>query len=143
MSKINPYLNFAGNTEEAFNFYKTIFGGDFLSVNRFKDDPEMNKVTEDELDKIMHIALPIGNGNFLMGTDTLESMGQTLTPGNNFYISISADSKEEADRIFDGLSEGGEIEMPLQNTSWGAYFGSTTDKYGIKWMVDFDNNQTT
>ena len=141
MATINPYLNFAGNTEEAFNFYKSVFGGEFITLQRFKDTPEAGKISESEKDKIMHVSLPIGKGNILMATDALESMGQKLTVGNNFYISISSESKEEAQKLFNGLSAGGKIEMPLQDAFWGAYFGMFTDKFGIKWMINYDYNQ--
>jgi PhnB protein len=141
VATVNPYLNFNGNTEEAFNFYKAVFGGEFLAVMRFKDNPACGKITEADEDRIMHIALPIGNGNALMGTDALESMGQKLTLGNNFYICLSPDSKEEADKLFNGLSDGGKIEMPLQDMFWGAYYGSFTDKFGVQWMVNYSQNQ--
>jgi len=140
MSKMNPYLNFAGNTEEAFNFYKSIFGGEFLMVMRFNDTPEADKLPENEKIKIMHIALPI-KGNILMGTDALESMGQKLTFGNNFSLTISCDSKEEANKLFNGLSESGKIELPMQDMFWGAYFGMLTDKFGVKWMIDYSYEQ--
>ena len=139
MPALNPYLNFMGNTEEAFNFYKSVFGGDFPMVMRFKDTPEAAKVPPNEQDKIMHIALPIGK-NVLMGTDTLESMGRKLTTGNSFSLSISAKSKEEANQIFNGLAAGGQVMMPLENTFWGAYFGMLTDKFGVQWMVNHDPN---
>ena len=141
MAKINPYLNFNGNTEEAFNFYKSVFGGEFARVMRFKDvQPQEGcpPATENDLNKIMHIALPIENGDILMATDSLESMGQKLTEGNNFSISISTKSKEEAEKLFHGLAEGGKVEMPLGDTFWGAYFGMFEDKFGIRWMVDYD-----
>jgi PhnB protein len=138
MSTINPYLNFSGNTEEAFDFYKTVFGGDYLAVQRFKDFPEGHKLPPEDQNKIMHISLPISNGYLLMGTDTLESMGQTTTVGNNFYISVQVESKKEADRIFNELSAGGKIEMHLQDTFWGAYFGMFADKFGIQWMINYD-----
>jgi len=145
MATINPYLNFNGNTEEALKFYKSVFGGEFATVMRFGDVSqteacEQMKVAENERDKIMHIALPIGNGNVLMATDALESMGQKLTEGNNFSISINTDSKEEAEKIFNGLSESGKVEMPLGDTFWGAYFGMFEDKFGIRWMVNYDYN---
>lgn len=139
MATINPYLNFNGNTEEAFNFYKSVFGGEFAMVMRFKDTPEAGKMPADAADKIMHIALPIGKGNILMATDALESMGQKLTTGNNFYISISAETKEEADRLYNKLSAGGKIEMPIGDVFWGAYFGMFADKFGIQWMVSYDS----
>lgn len=138
MATVNPYLNFLGNTEDAFNFYKSVFGGEFVGLQRFKDTPEADKLSAADQDKIMHVALPIGSNTILMGTDALESMGHTLTLGNNLSLAIGAESKEEAEKIFNGLAEGGEVEMPLQDTFWGAYFGMTTDKFGIKWMVNFD-----
>jgi PhnB protein len=138
MATINPYLNFMGNTEEAFNFYKSVFGGEFKDVQRFKDTPESPKVPENEKNKLMHISLPIGPGNILMATDALESMGQKLTFGNNFYLSLNADSEGEADKLFKGLSAGGTATMTLQKTFWGSYFGMLTDKFGIRWMVSYD-----
>jgi PhnB protein len=141
VATVNPYLNFNGNTEEAFNFYKSVFGGEFLTVMRFKDNPACGNITEADQDRIMHIALPLGNGNALMGTDALESMGQKLTFGNNFYVCLSPDSKEEADKLFNGLSDGGKIEMPLQDMFWGAYYGSFTDKFGVQWMVNYSQHQ--
>ncbi len=112
MATIHPYLNFPGNTEEAFNFYKSVFGGEFLTLMRFKETPEADKISANEQDKIMHVALPIGPAHILMATDALESMGQTLTAGNNHHITISAESEEEATRLFNGLSAGGRIIMP-------------------------------
>jgi PhnB protein len=141
MASINPYLNFNGNTEEAFNFYKSVFGGEFVAVMRFKDNPDCAQWSEADRERIMHIALPIGNGDVLMATDSLESLGQTLTQGNNFYIALSPTSKEEAEKLFNGLSAGGKIEMPLQDMFWGAYYGSFTDKFGIQWMVNYDKNR--
>lgn len=138
MSTINPYLNFNGNTEEAFNFYKSVFGGEFLAIQRFKDLPDGNQLTPEEAEKIMYISLPISNGYILMGADSLESGVQTSTQGKNFYISVRAESKEEADRVYKGLSENGKIEMHMQNTFWGAYFGMIADKFGIQWMINYD-----
>lgn len=137
MLSFNPYLNFAGNTEEAFNFYKSVFGGEFVMIMRFKDTDQSGKLAENEKDKIMHISLPIGKGNILMGTDSLESMGQKLNAGNNFYISINAESKEEADDTFSKLSEDGKIDVPMTDMFWGDYFGMFKDKFGIQWMVSF------
>ncbi len=137
MATINPYLNFNGNTEEAFNFYKSVFGGEFLSIMRFKDTDDGNNLSAEDKEKIMHISLPIKNG-FLMATDALESMGQKLTQGNNLYLAITAESKEEADRLYNGLSAGGQIEMAIADSPWGSYFGSFTDKFGTRWMVDYD-----
>lgn len=141
MATINPYLNFPGNAEEAFNFYQSVFGGDFMMLQRYSDVPGdvvVKKLSPDEGQKIMYIALPIGKENVLMATDALESTGRPLTTGNNFSISINAGSKEEAERIFNGLSSGGAITMPLADAFWGAYFGMFTDRFGIQWMVNFD-----
>jgi PhnB protein len=140
MALINPYLNYNGNAEEAFNFYKSVFGGEFAKVMRFKDmsSPEFI-VAESEAEKIMHIALPIGK-NVLMANDVPESMGKTNENENRSKIAISAESKEEADKLFNGLSAGGQIEMPIAHSPWGSYFGMFRDKYGIEWMVDFDPN---
>jgi PhnB protein len=137
MALINPYINFKGNAEEAFHFYQSAFGGEFAMVMRFKDMLGMQQTTEGEADKIMHIALPIG-GNILMGNDVPEFMGRTNERENRSKISISAESREEADTLFNGLSAGGEIEVPIGNSPWGSYFGAFRDKYGIEWMVDFD-----
>jgi PhnB protein len=138
MAQINPHINFNGNAEEAFTFYKSVFGGEFALVLRFKDlsGPEF-PVAENEANKIMHIALPIGK-NVLMANDVPESMGKTNENENRSKISISAESKEEADHLFSGLSVGGQIEVPIGDSPWGSYFGMFRDKYGIEWMVDFD-----
>jgi PhnB protein len=141
MTTINPYLNFNGNTEEAFNFYKSVFGGEFLAVMRFKENQDCKDWSEADKERIMHIALPIGDGTVLMATDSLESLGQKLSVGNNFYIAISPGSKEEADRIFKGLSAGGKIEMPMQDMFWGAYYGSFADKFGVQWMVNYTKSR--
>ena len=135
---INPYINFNGNAEEAFNFYKSVFGGEFAMIMRFKDLPtdSNNKWSESEANKIMHIALPIGK-NILMANDVPEFMGRTNENENRSKISVSTESKEEADKIFSGLSAGGNIEMPIADSPWGSYFGMFRDKYGIEWMVDF------
>lgn len=132
---MNPYLNFNGNSEEAFNFYKSVFGGEFAVVMRFSDNPECGEISDAEKDRIMHIALPIDGGGMLMASDTLESMGQKLAVGNNFYISLSPESREEADRIFGGLSNDGKVEMPLTDMPWG-YWGCFADKFGVQWMLN-------
>lgn len=139
MALINPHINFNGNAEEAFNFYKSVFGGEFAKIMRFKDlaSPEF-PVSENEANKIMHIALPIGK-SVLMANDVPEIMGRTNERENRSKIVISAESKEEADKLFNGLSAGGEIEMPISDSPWGSYFGMFRDKYGIEWMVDFDS----
>ena len=140
MAQINPYINFNGNAEEAFTFYKSVFGGEFAIIMRFKDisSPEF-PVAENDANKIMHIALPIGK-NLLMANDVPESMGRTNENENRSKISISAESKEEADKLFNGLSVGGQIEAPIGDSPWGSYFGMFRDKYGIEWIVDFDPN---
>ena len=138
MVTINPYLNFICKTEEAFNFYKSVFGGKFTAFQRFKDVPGGEKMARADQEMIMHVSLPIGNGNILMGTDALESMGQSLIAGNNFYISIATESEAEADEVFNSLAEGGQITMPLDKAFWGAYFGMLIDRFGIQWMVNYD-----
>jgi PhnB protein len=140
MKTVNPYLNFPGNTEEAFNFYKSVFGGEFVMVQRFKDTPEADKLPADLKNKIMHISLPIGKGNILMATDAIEAMGHKVTPGTNFHLSISADSEDETRKLFNALSAGGKVTQPLEKMFWGAYFGMCTDKFGIQWMVSYDQN---
>jgi PhnB protein len=142
MTALNPYLNFNGTTEEAFSFYKSIFGGEFVGgVRRFRDTPEGSRLPEQEQDKVMHIALPIGKGNILMGTDALESMGQTVRMGNNCHLAVDAESREDADRVFNGLAEGGKTTMPMQDMFWGDYFGMVTDKFGVQWMVSYSSRQ--
>jgi PhnB protein len=138
MATLNPYLNFNGNTEEAFNFYKTVFGGEFIFLQRFRDTPESAKLPAGDQDKIMHVALPIGPANILMATDALESMGHKLVAGNNFYLSLDPESEEEATRLFHDLSDGGVVTVPLEKASWGAFFGMVTDQFGIHWMVNYD-----
>jgi len=138
MATINSYLNFDGNTEEAFTFYKSVFGGEFIILQRFKDTPDGNKLSHEDGEKVMHVSLAIGKGNILMATDFLESMGHTLVKGNNFSLSLNAESKEEADILFAKLSDGAKIEMPLSDAFWGGYFGMLIDKFGIQWMVSFE-----
>ncbi len=140
MAHINPRINFNGNAEEAFTFYKSVFGGEFAKVMRFKDmsSPEF-LVAENEANKIMHIALPIGK-NILIANDVPESMGRVNENENRSKISISAESREEADKLFNGLSVGGQVEMPIDDSPWGSYFGMFRDKYGIEWIVEFDPN---
>ena len=137
MATINPHINFNGNAEEAFTFYKSVFGGEFTKITRLKDiaSPEF-QVTENDANKIMHIALPIGK-NFLMANDIPESMGQVNENENRSKIAITAESKEEADKIFNGLSAGGSVEMPMGESPWGSYFAMFRDKYGIEWVIEF------
>lgn len=142
MKALNPYLNFNGTTEEAFNFYKSIFGGEFVGgVSRFRDTPEGSRLPEHEQDKVMHIALPIGKGNILMGTDALESMGHSVQMGNNCHLAIDTESREDADRVFNALAGGGKTTMPMQDMFWGDYFGMVTDKFGVQWMVSYSTRQ--
>ncbi|TRZ41267.1 VOC family protein [Robertkochia solimangrovi] len=136
--KAQPYLNFDGNTEEVFDFYKSVFGGEFLMKMKMSDGPGLDDLPEDEKNRIMHISLPIGDGIILMGSDIVPSMGHKLTVGNNVYVSLHPDSREDADRIFNGLSSGGDIEMPMADQFWGDYFGSFADKYGVRWMINYN-----
>ena len=138
--QMNPYLNYNGNSEEAFNFYRSVFGGEFATVMRFGDSPQCPDITDSDKARIMHIALPIPGGGVLMASDSLESLGQKLKVGNNVYISLSPDSREEADRVFNGLSDGGKVEMALSDMPWG-YWGCFTDKFGVQWMVNVSNGQ--
>jgi PhnB protein len=143
MVTVNPYLTFNGNCEEAFNFYKSVFGGEFPYLGRFKEMPPMDgqEVPESEGEKIMHVSLPISKETTLMGSDTSEAFGQAAKQGDNIAISINTDSEAEAEKLFNGLSEGGKVSMPLNKTFWGAYFGMFTDKFGIHWMVNYDYEQ--
>jgi len=136
--KVNPYLNFDGNAEEAFNFYKSVFGGDFIENMKTGDAPDMEKLPKEERMRTMHISLPLSEDTILMASDTVPSMGHTLKQGNNNYISIHPTSKEEADRLFNGLSKDGTIEMPMEMQFWGDYFGSFIDKFGIYWMINYN-----
>jgi PhnB protein len=139
MAQINPYIHFNGNAEEAFVFYKSVFGGEFAMLSRFKDlQNPGHPIPETEGNKIMHIALPIGKNDILMGSDTPEMLGKHNENETRSKISISAETKEEADALFIGLSVGGNIEMPIGDSPWGSYFGMLRDKFGIEWMVDFD-----
>jgi PhnB protein len=141
MATINPYLQFNGNTEEVFNFYKSVFGGEFAAMQRYSEmppSPEMGEMPEGAPEKIMHVALPIGEKNLLMGSDVLESMGQNFTIGDNFSVCISAESKDEADKVFGALATDGKVTMPLADAFWGDYFGMLTDRFGIQWMVSFN-----
>lgn len=135
---LNPYLNFDGNAEEAFRFYHSVFGGE-LTVRKMNEMPGVENLPDNEKNRAMHVSLPIGKGQFLMASDCLPSAGHVLHVGNNNYISITPDSRAEADRLFNGLSAGGKIEMPMEDMFWGDYFGSFEDKYGVRWMINFSN----
>jgi PhnB protein len=141
MAVLSPYLNFAGNTEEAFNFYRSVFGGEFSIIQRFKDSPEAGHTKPEDMDKLMHISLPISNGVVLMGTDAIGKMAEGFVKGNNFQLSLATASEAEADKLFAGLSAGGTITVPLQKMFWGAYFGMVIDKFGMNWMVNYDYNE--
>lgn len=138
MTTINPYLAFNGHCEEAFNFYKSVFGGDFIYIGRFKDMPSKDSIPPGDMEKIMHIALPISKETMLMGSDSSEAFGRVKQQGDNISISINTGSEKEATRIFKELSQGGKITMPLDKSFWGSLFGMFTDKFGIHWMVSYD-----
>ena len=142
MAKINPYLTFESGTEEAFNFYKSVLGGEFVGgINKFRDMPDSEKLSEADKEKVMHVTLAFGE-NMLMASDMLDTPDcPKPIKGNNISLSVTAESKEEADKIFNGLSNGGTITMPIADTFWGAYFGMFTDKFGINWMVNYDYPQ--
>jgi PhnB protein len=142
MATANVYLNFNGNCEEAFNFYKSVFGNEFTYIGRFGDMPESEdyKVQKESKNKIMHVSLPIGK-SILMGSDTGGDWAPSFLQGNNFSISITGDSKDEADKLFNALAQDGKITMPLDHTFWGDYFGMLTDKFGINWMMSFNEKQ--
>ena len=144
MTAANLYLNFDGNCEEAFNFYKSVFGGDFTYIGKFKDMPPQEGVppmSAEDGEKIMHVSLPIGTETALMGSDTGGEWAPTYVLGNNFSVSINTDSKSEAERIFNGLSAGGNVTMPLNKTFWSEMFGMFTDKFGINWMMNYDTGE--
>ncbi|MBT8296149.1 MAG: VOC family protein [Gramella sp.] len=140
---VNIYLTFDGNCREAFEFYKSVFGGDFPQVSTFAEMPPQEglpPVPDDEKEKIMHVSLPISEETALMGSDTGGEWAKHYKKGNNFSISVNAENHEEADRIFKALSKDGQVTMPMDKTFWGSYFGMLTDKFGINWMVSFDEN---
>ncbi len=139
MRTINPWINFNGNAEEAFTFYKSAFGGEFTKIIRFKDiASDEFPIPDDDANKIMHIALPIGKHNVLIANDVPQFMGHVSENENRSKISVSAESRDEADKIFDGLSAGGSVEGPIGDSTWGTYAGMFRDKYGIEWIVEFD-----
>ena len=140
MKAVHPYLHFNGNCEEAFGFYRSVFGAEFSMISRFKDAPANNHFLKDEDDKILHVSLPLGPSAMLMGSDIPSAFPQAIT-GTHFYISLHTDSQEEADRIFTALSMAGQITMPIEKTFWGSYFGMLNDQYGVQWMVSYDYQQ--
>ena len=139
MAQVNPYLTFNGNCEEAFNFYKSVFGGEFRQISKFKDMPPMpgQIFSAEEGERILHVGLPISNETILMGSDAHPRMG-TVNIGQHLSLSVGTDTKEEADKIFNGLAAGGKVTMPIADTFWGAYFGMLADKFGFIWMVNYD-----
>ena len=140
MTTINTYLTFNGNCEEAFNFYKSVFGGEFRHIGKFSDmptDPNCKPMPEEELNRVMHVSFPIGN-TVLMGSDTGGEWASSFKQGTNFSVSINTDSQKEADRLFSELSNNGQVIMPMNKTFWDSYFGMFTDQFGIQWMVSFD-----
>ena len=145
MTILNPYLVFKGNCEEAFNFYRSVFNVNFRYIGRYKDmpQPDRQNFAPGADEKIMHVSLPISGETILMGCDIIETVGQPIVEGNNFSLSVTTDSQEEADRLFDGLSAGGQVKMPMTQTFWGAYFGTFTDKFGINWTLSFETGPTT
>ena len=138
---LNTYLNFDGNCREAFDFYRSVFGGEFMILQTFGDAPGEYQPPEGERDKVMHVSLPIGD-NILMGSDIPSNMGMTLVSGNNFSISVSPESREHAESLFNALSDGGTVTMPMQDMFWGSYFGSCADKFGVNWQVNFEQAQS-
>ena len=139
--KVHPYLNFDGKAEEAFMFYKSVFGGEFSANMKMSEMPEGNKLSAEEQNRTMHIALPIGEGTLLMASDIVPSAGHKMVLGNQTYTMLSPETKVEAYRLFDGLSKDADIEMKMEDTFWGDYMGSFTDKFGIKWMINVAGKQ--
>lgn len=140
MAKVATYLNFSNETEQAFLFYKSVFGGEFITFQRFADVPNLpgaDKMRPEDKNGMMHVELALPGGHSLMGTDAPESMGFKIVKGNNFYISLDVDSKEEADRLFAALSAGGKVEMGMGDMFWGAYYGAFADKFGVQWMINY------
>lgn len=139
MARVNPYISFRGNCEEAFNFYSSVFGHSITQIMRYKDAPPNQQLPASEMEKIMHISLPIGHGTILMGSDTPHIVQHDTSIGNTFSISVSTESEKEALEIFTGLSNGGKVTMPLDKSFWGTYFGMFTDRFGVQWMVTYDH----
>lgn len=143
MAQINPYIHFNGNAEEAFEFYRSVFGGAFSSITRFRDIPSNPEfpIPANEADKLMHISLPIGKDHFLLGSDTPASMGKHNENETRSKIYLSTDTREEAIRLYNGLSAGGQVEVPLAAEAEGPCFAMFRDRYGIEWIVNFESNQ--
>lgn len=143
MERLNPYLTFPGNCEEAFNFYRSVFGGEFLYLGRFADIPSDEGVIipEDKLNKIMHVSLPLSDGGILMGSDSDDEFSGGVTVGNNVSLSVTTQKKEDADRIFESLCDGGRMNMQIGDVFWGSYYGMCTDRYGVNWMVSYNSHE--
>lgn len=140
MATMNTYLIFNGQAEQAFNFYKSVFAGELSELSRMDNIPDNPyPLTDEEKNRLVHVALPIGQHNVLMGSDIIASAGHQVVNGSNMQISLNVDSEQEARHLFNGLSAKGEVEMPLENTFWGALFGSFTDQFGVKWMVNYQH----
>ena len=143
MASVNTYLNFPGTTEEAFNFYRSVFGGDFNGpIHRMGDAPPMPgqpPLSDTDKQRVMHVELPILGGHLLMGTDATESMGFQLVAGNNVHISLQTDTRAQTDQLFNALAAGGNVQMPLQDMFWGAYYGSLRDRFGVQWMLNCES----
>lgn len=137
MRTMHPYLNFDGKAEEAFNFYKSVLGGEFIFFKKMSDAPNADELPENERNRVMHVALPINEHTILMASDCMPSAGHVIKEGNNMYVHLAAESRADADQLFNGLSAGGTIEMPMEDMFWGDYFGSFKDKFGIQWMINF------
>lgn len=142
ISVANPYLNFNGNAREAFDHYRSVFGGEFATVMRFRDFPGNMGVGEADLDRLAHIALPIGKGQMLMASDVTGQYGANFKVGTNTYIHLEADSADAAKRLFDGLAAGGRTEMPLEKVEWAERYGICVDKFGVQWMVSYTGSVT-
>lgn len=138
MKNANPYLIFNGNAEEAFSFYKSVTGGEYVSLVRFREMQSASEMPEGAGDKLAHVSLSLGNGYTLMGSDTPDSAGNNVTFGDNTFVSIEADSRSEAEHLFNGLSKGGHIKMPLEKTEWAEKFGMCADKFGVQWMISYN-----
>jgi len=141
MHSVDVYLHFNGNCETAMNFYRTVFGGEFIALQRYKDVPGNEKLNEADKEKLIHISLKLTGHATLMATDRLDRMDDKVVPGNNFHICLNAENEKEANKLFEALSSDGKTEMPMSRTFWGAYFGMCVDRFGIKWMINFSQNK--
>ncbi|HYE21978.1 MAG TPA: VOC family protein [Verrucomicrobiae bacterium] len=141
MKNIDIYLHFHGNSEKAMNFYKKVFGGEFINIQRYKDVPGSEKMSDEDKEKMIHIALKFSEHTTLMASDVVTKMEGPINFGNNYHICLQASNEKEADKLFNALSDEGKIEMPMNKTFWGAYFGMCVDKFGIQWMINYTNSK--